>query len=91
MFDFQVNEAPVREPSSGSVPDPAKAMLAVVKCVELFVGLAIDAVGGKPGVLTVMPTEAVSDAPWLSVAVSVIVWNPAVSGRLKFVPVPIVP
>ena len=43
------------------------------------------------GVLMVIPTEALSDAPWLYAAVRVMVWLPAPRVALKDSPVPIGP
>ena len=78
----------MRGPSSGSVADPVKRMLSVLTKVSPVIGLVMDAVGSA---LTVMPIEALPEAPSLSVAVRVMVWLPALREALMDSPVPIGP
>ena len=67
------------------MPDPEKVMLSVVRKVEPSAGLMMDAVGGE---FTVMLIEVLSEAPWLSVAVRVMVWAPALREAVKDPPDP---
>ena len=84
-LEDHTKEPPERAPSSGSLADPKKVILSVVMNVEPSAGLSMDAVGGEltGGGMTLMTTELLCDAPWLSVAVSVMVWAPAPREAVK--------
>jgi len=89
--EVHAREAPVREPSSGSVPVPVKSMLTPVSKDSPGAGLVMLAEGGALGAATVMLTDSAATTPWLSVAVSVMVWLPAFKEALKEPPVPSCP
>jgi hypothetical protein len=89
--EVQTREAPVRDPSSGSVPVPVKAILTPVSKDDPGAGLVMLAMGGKLGASTVMLTDAAATTPWLSVAVSVMVWLPVLKEALKDPPAPSCP
>ena len=81
----------MREPSSGSVPTPVKAMLTPVSKDSPGSGLVMLAVGAALGASTVMLTDPAATTPWLSVAVSVMVWFPVLNEALKDPPAPSCP
>ncbi len=69
-LDVHTREAPTRAPSSASLPDPLKSISSAGKKVDPSAGLVMVAVGG---VLMITATDALPVAPWLSVAVRVMV------------------
>jgi hypothetical protein len=89
--EVHTRDAPVREPSSGSVAVPVKAILTPVSKDEPGTGLVMFAVGAALAASTVMLTNSAPTTPWLSVAVRETVWCPMLKEALKEPPVPSCP
>ena len=92
ILETQIKAAPLRLPSSGSLPEPLKLMLCMLGKESPAWGLLMVAVGAwLLAGLTEMVRESLSEAPMLSVTVRVMVCCPVLRIELNAAPEPMAP